>query len=712
MELAQEPPDRHAAAPVGESNTESAGHGDMSAAERKLSATRFTDLHRLGCSVFPIKARDKKPVGKWKEFQTQPATIAQAEQWDVSNHNVGIATGPVSGFWVLDIDNDAAEASAREKGWIRDDTACVKTGKGRHYCYKVAADQSVENTTALTGVCGVDIRGQGGFVVGPGSIHPNGHAYLWEKHPDDVPFAEAPEALLKALRAGGRSERPERTGRAHSEGGNGAGGGEPELVEFEMQLANAVEGTRNDLLNRAAFRLGQLVAAGRAQRDNWISRLRGAAQACGLPDEEIDDVLGHAVAAGEADPRVQDAATGGNGRQRATVRAARIALGQLGVSVSYDEFADRYLIQGLPGFGAALDDAALNRLRFIVEERWRLSYGKERWADIVTDFARLKSFHPVRDYLKNLQWDGTHRLDSWLVTYAGAEDNEYTHAVGALVLVAAVRRVRQPGCKFDEMPVFESPQGTNKSSALALMAVNEDWFADDLPLDSDSKVVMERIAGRWIVELAELKGMRRGAVEHVKAMVSRRVDKARLAYARLPTMQPRQCVFFGTTNDDKYLRDMTGNRRFWPVQIDKFNLEALGRDRDQLWAEAAAREAEGVSIRLPEHLWAVASGEQSRRLLEDPFYEVLSERLDGLEGKVRSSDIWEVVGFGDKGRRTQDHNVRLSGVMKTLGWERPKSVLRFNGHPQVAWVKGEPGAAGYAEVDRQQLFRTDDGRVL
>ena len=405
----------------------------------------------------------------------------------------------------------------------------------------------------------------------------------------------------------------------------------------------------------------------------------------------------------------QDLTTDEDGKPYSTPENARIFLARIGVSVSYDEFAARYLVRGLPGFGPVLDDPALLRLRLIAEEGWRLKFGKDRWTEIVTDYARHNSFHPVREYLDKLKWDGEARLAGWLVNYAGAEDNDYVRAVASIVLIAAVRRVRQPGCKFDELLVLESPQGTDKSTALGILAVHEDWFTDDLPLDADSKVLMERIAGRWIAELAELKGLRRSAVEHVKAMLSRRVDKARLAYGRMTTEQPRQCVFFGTTNDSEYLRDMTGNRRFWPVKIDKFDLALLRRDRDQLWAEAVAREAEKASIRLPEKLWAVAGLQQASREVGDPFYEVLSTRLDGVEGKVRAGDIWEAVGLGGIGHRTQDHNVRLSAVMQKLGWRRPKSKLRFEGRPQHAWVKGEEGAAvdAFEEVPRSVVLGQD-----
>ena len=172
------------------------------------------------------------------------------------------------------------------------------------------------------------------------------------------------------------------------------------------------------------------------------------------------------------------------------------------------------------------------------------------------------------EYLDRLTWDGVSRLDKWLSTYAGVESTEYTDAIGALMLIAAVRRIRHPGCKFDEMPVLESDQGKEKSTALRIMAVNDDWFSDDVPLNDDGKRVIEALRGRWFVEAAELNGMRKGEVEHLKAFLSRSEDRARMSYDCLCTEVKRQCVIIGTTNSSEYLRDSTGNRRFWPVKYE------------------------------------------------------------------------------------------------------------------------------------------------
>jgi predicted P-loop ATPase len=178
-------------------------------------------------------------------------------------------------------------------------------------------------------------------------------------------------------------------------------------------------------------------------------------------------------------------------------------------------------------------------------------------------------------------------------------------------------------------------------------------------------------------------------IEHIKALLSRQSDRGRLAYDRITSEVPRQCVIIGTTNDRQYLKDTTGNRRFWPVSIERFDVEALKQDRDQLWAEAAAREAQGESIRLKRELWPKAALEQDQRLASDPFLDALEDVFSGREGKIKASDVWKILGI-QVGHATQDHNMRLGKAMRTLGWVRPPSgTARFGGKPVSAYVKGE-----------------------
>jgi predicted P-loop ATPase len=341
-----------------------------------------------------------------------------------------------------------------------------------------------------------------------------------------------------------------------------------------------------------------------------------------------------------------------------------------------------------------LEDAALDRIWLLMERRFRLSVPKDFMRTVVIDTARLNKFHPVRDYLASLVWDGTERIDKWLTTYGGVEDTEYSRAVGRLFLIAAVRRSRQPGCKFDEMVILEQEvQGTDKSSALAFLAVREEWFSDDLPLNVEGKQVIEALRGRWIVEASELSGMRRADIEHLKALLSRQVDRARMAYGRIVSEVPRQCVIVGTTNNQEYLRDTTGNRRFWPVKCQRFDVEKLRKDRDQLWAEAAQLEASGVSIRLAQDMWPKAAEQQAKRLAEDPWLYDMEEALQHLGDvslKISMGTIWTILDVRGA-QRTQEQSCRVGNVMRRLGWERPNSggTVKIDGELVSGFVKGE-----------------------
>ena len=365
----------------------------------------------------------------------------------------------------------------------------------------------------------------------------------------------------------------------------------------------------------------------------------------------------------------------------------RLAIDLLGVKLSYDEFSLRETIEGPDDEPLrTFNDKELVRLYLAIDEEFYFRPAKGYFEDVVLNECYANKYHPVRQYLDSVKHDGKPRVDTWLIDYGGAPDTPYVRAVGALILIAAVRRVRQPGCKFDEMLVLESPEGKDKSTALATLAVREEWFSDSLPMDADDKQVIEIMSGKWIIEAPELKGMRGKTEEHVKAFLSRRVDRARMSYDRLVTEAPRQCVVLSTTNKKGYLSGSTGNRRVWPVPVDAFDVKRLTADRDRLWAEAAAREAKGESIRLDPSLYGAAAQEQQERNVGDPWDELFAEHLGGDRiGRIRSADLWEMVNI-PVDRRTQGHNLRLSDIMQGLGWARKK--LRFGGKLAWCYVKG------------------------
>lgn len=458
-------------------------------------------------------------------------------------------------------------------------------------------------------------------------------------------------------------------------------------VVCELVRAGLDDATILGVLRRQGWRIG----------DSIREKGRGAARYAARQVERAR------AAVAEAD---SDFHTDDKGNPYPTPHNIRVSIRKQGVRLWWDEFADRKLIDGLPGFGPHLDDRAVVRLWINAQERHQLRVGKEFFHDVVSDFAVSNRRHPVRSYLDEVAdtWDGTPRVDSWLIDYAGAEDTPYVRAVSRLSLVAAVRRILSPGCKFDEMPILEGPQGGGKSSLLRALCPDESWFTDDLPLDGEAKRFIEAVKGKWIVEAGELKGMRKAEADALKSALSRQVDRARMAYGREPVELPRQCVIFGTTNSERYLKDTTGNRRYWPIRCGALNVPALASVRDQLWAEAARLEADGASIRLDPALYPHAAEAQDARRQEDPFLEALEPALAGLVGKLRAQDAWSIVGKADVGDRSQEDMNRLGEAMRLLGWQRVKR--RFSGGgAEWCYVKGETEA----ERGRPVVFNSDDG---
>lgn len=370
-----------------------------------------------------------------------------------------------------------------------------------------------------------------------------------------------------------------------------------------------------------------------------------------------------------------------------TIENVYVALGALGVTVSYNEMARVELIDGLERFGPLLDDAALRHLRIESEKRFGLRMPSQQFYDVVVDHARARSIHGVRDYLAALpSWDGSPRIDTWLIDYAGAPDGPYVRAVSRMFLIAAVRRVRQPGVKFDEMPILESAQGTNKSTALRTLCKDPAWYTDDIQLDADEKTLLEKTLGYWIVEAGELTGLSRGDVNRLKAWLSRTTDNVRLSYDRRPSAVPREFVIVGSTNAKRgYLKDPTGNRRFLPVRVQRFDVDGLAAVRDQLWAEAADAEAQGASIRLAPELWADAAAEQADRARVDTMEVVLGDVLGDRTGKLKVTDAMRIVDIDLAAPSTQIE--RLDDAMEALGWERVKQ-LRFAGDRAAAYARG------------------------
>lgn len=308
----------------------------------------------------------------------------------------------------------------------------------------------------------------------------------------------------------------------------------------------------------------------------------------------------------------------------------------------------------------------------------------------VETVARDREFHPVREYLDGLEWDGVARLDRWLTTYLGAADSVYVRAVGARWLISAVARIYVPGCQVDCALILEGPQGIRKSSALAVLA--RPWFTDRLS-ELGSKDAAIETRGVWIIELAELDTMSRAEVGTIKAFMSRRQDRFRPPYGKRLVDLLRQCVFAGSINPEGgYLKDATGGRRFWPVVCGTIDLDGLEHDRDQLWAEARDR------FRRHEPWWletreldALAAEQQAERYQgdawDDPIRTYLTHEMEWMEngyGEQRSfrrargaplddvsvSEVLEQALCIERGRWSQADQNRVVRCLVSMGFRQ------------------------------------------
>lgn len=299
----------------------------------------------------------------------------------------------------------------------------------------------------------------------------------------------------------------------------------------------------------------------------------------------------------------------------------------------------------------------------------------------LSELARRNPFHPVRDYLNSLVWDGVLRTDGMLHQMFGADNTPVHCAMGSKWLISAVARAMLPGCQVDHMLVLEGPQGTRKSTALRTL-VGDAWFRNS-PLDLRDKDAMQALRGCWVYEFDELDSFRGRDATRVKSFITGRVDSYRPPYGRYPIDAPRHCVFAGSTNEERYLSDPTGARRFWPVLCGAIDIPTLAAARDQLWAEAVHRYRAG-------ELWYVPDGDladqfrelQGERQEIEPWVEQTRSWLDGLLEYRRQEGVTtqQAIGTGLEMKAAsigRKEEIRMGHVLKTLGWIRRRE--RKNG---------------------------------
>lgn len=325
-------------------------------------------------------------------------------------------------------------------------------------------------------------------------------------------------------------------------------------------------------------------------------------------------------------------------------------------------------------------------------QRMGMNGSPNKVQDAITVAGKQKVMHPVKDYFSRIKWDNKPRLHHWLTYYLGAEfdDEQYLSAVGVKWLTAAVARVFNPGCKFDNMLILEGAQGSFKSTALRIMATFKDgakeieYFSDDFNISkADDPDELKKLSGRLILEIAELDGFYKREDTFLKAFISRQTDRYRPSYGRVLETFPRQFILAGTYNPKGgVFRDPTGARRFWPVKVGKIAIDALKHDREQLWAEAVARYKAGEELWLDEGLAAKAAEETSKRRIIDAWEEDVMELVSDKEF-VEVRDVMKNLGLDIK-NRTSTESGRIGDLLRARGWEYVRKNRR--GRQVYGWM--------------------------
>lgn len=715
-------------------------------------------IARCGCKNPNCDKPGKHPIPFWR-------TVGPDNKAGPMG-GVGIPTGSINGFFVVDCDVRpekgldgvaALEALALAAGGEIPETASVETPTGgAHFYFKVPKDVVIYCSTGKLAP-GIDIKGEGGFAVGPGSPHRNGGFYGVAPtiDPVDAPVwllerlallqkelkarnSEGPSVPLPELSAEESSRRQVYAIEEILEKAEPAISGENgsnrllevccRLIRLELPtniLVSLIEDFYNPRCeppwSEEEIR-HKLEAA-----DRKVERARGFpspglfARMAGIVSEAEAEPLR------EANPEHEYSYQPGDRHEGDRVPVDFVELQAdlyshekwAGV-LAYDEFRDRVVAVNPPfkmdaETPSGLSDADVNNTR-----GWFEYHGKRgRPADVKAALelvARRRPFHPVRNYLHSLKWDGKPRLDTVLSTYFGAAENEYTRAIGVRWFISLGARVMRPGCQSDCTLILEGAQGRGKTSAYRALMHDPLWYAES-SAGVESKDFYENLRGIWLFGFDELDSLHRSSLTRVKTELTSVKDHYRRAYGHFTVDYPRQCGFCGTTNSSEYLNDLTGNRRFWPVAVLRdIVISKIIRDRDQLWAEASMRFQAGEAwhVNTPE-LRALCEAEQADRTHVDPWESIVAHWLadptkvsleplaalttgsafggglrpvDASKGLTTATVLERALGK-EAAQLTNADAQRVAGILRRLGWTARK--VRVAGNPMRHYYPATPG---------------------
>jgi len=395
--------------------------------------------------------------------------------------------------------------------------------------------------------------------------------------------------------------------------------------------------------------------------------------------------------------------------------------------LAFDAFAHQTMLMDVPPWQPMIGAASFQRRPWteaddLAATHWlqtveAIAVTPAVTAQAVELVARDRAYHPVQDYLVGLEHDGVFRLDNMLSTYFGSDQSDYTKLVGRNMMISAIARIFDPGCKVDTVTILESEQGLKKSTAIKEMF--DPWFTDDIS-ELGSKDAAMQVGGVWCVELGELDAMSKPEVSKVKAFISRRIDRFRPSYGRRVVERPRSCIFIGSTNESGYLKDATGARRFLPVKVTKIDIEGLQHDRDMLWAEAHLLYDEGIAWWFTTDTKSgiaansIAKDEQEARYQADAWERLIADYLDSRLHQPPTNPAYRItielvfrnaIGL-DEAKWDQTAMNRVARSMKRLGWDRKQVSVKIKvqgkDESKRLWMYVRPPTDEEAKQDSRQ----------
>ena len=648
-----------------------------------------------GWAVFPVSQKSKKPLTPHgcKDAKKDPGAI---RFWwkKYPDASIGVATGSISNLIVIDEDIDedkGIDGTHQMLLWEREngdlpETISVITGRGGSHRYYKYEGKDQKNRAGI--IEGVDVRGEGGYVIAPPSVHPNGTMYEWENDPSETTIAEVDETVKKFLETG---ETPNniREAKEAFKLPNTIESGQRNSTLHKLACSMQAQGMSDDAI-MAAVKTENQTRCKEPLEDTEVETIvnsalrykKGELKVIELPDDPQRPPQLSMKLDNNGDPTDKPAQTIQNCEEVVRYDAdlyGRIRLNEVSGMIS--------VYGNLPwknhkGWRDWTNNDDSNLWAYM-ESKYGLN-NQQKIYSALNNVAFKRPVNLVKQMLETAhdQWDGNAHIENLLPRFVGADKTEYNTECLKLFMLGAISRIYHPGCKFDYMLILVGTQGGYKSSFLRFLAVNDAWFSDNFN-SLEGVRAFEQLRGMWMVEMSELQATKRAKdVETIKAFITSRVDIYRAAYDKRTEKHPRMCVLAGTSNPVDFLTDRTGNRRFLPITCSLHPIKnpfideiATKAEFLQAWGEAMdifLRAGGNVKLVLPDRLEKLAMEYQSSYTEDDPDVGIIQNWLDTeADDRVCIKMIWDKPLRNSWQQITRAESNRLHDIMKNQisGWK-------------------------------------------